>query len=260
MQTKTLTIEDMTDAGIGLARLATLSSVDSDGDTYEAGAFGWKSGEQQWAPIIVAHDRRTMPFGKTRVYEKSDEALAELHLNLDTQLGRDWHAALKFDLAKGEPVQEWSYGYEVLDAQELWRGRDRVRSIKRIDVHEVSTVIRGAGVGTRTLAMKSAKLKEAHFAPLVASLGELADALPGNPAALSATGRKQLEEIHVAIGKALDGGKDASCATCAGAFNPKELEDGNCAQCAAAIAAGKAATEDALAQWLRQQSKRHLND
>jgi len=68
-------------------------------------------------------------------------------------------------------------------------------------VHEVSTVVRGAGRSTGTVNMKA--LKEAGFAPLIAGLGELADALDGDPAALSATGRKQLEEIHAALGKAL---------------------------------------------------------
>jgi hypothetical protein len=58
------------------------------------------------------------------------------------------------------------------------QGGNRVREIKQTDVHEVSAVVRGAGVGTRTLSMKSAELKEQHFAPLIASLGELAEALP----------------------------------------------------------------------------------
>lgn len=153
-ETKSILVEKMDDAGHGLARLATLASVDSDGDTYAAGAFGWKEGEQ-WAPMLPAHDRRAMPFGKARVYEDGGTAFAELHLNLDTAAGKEWHSHLKFDLATGRPAQEWSYGFGTLDAAFEQRGEDRIRILKRVDVHEVSPVVRGAGVGTATLGMKS---------------------------------------------------------------------------------------------------------
>jgi hypothetical protein len=102
------------------------------------------------------------------------------HLNLDTQAGKDWHSTLKFDLAKGSPVQEWSYGYQVLDADFQVRGEQRVQEIKRLDVDEISPVIRGAGVGTGTISIKSAELKEQHFAPLIAGLGELAELAAGD--------------------------------------------------------------------------------
>jgi Caudovirus prohead serine protease len=142
-----------------------------------------------------------MPFGKARVYEEGDIAYAELNLNLETQNGRDWHQTLLFDLKTGVAVQQYSYGFDVLDADFFTRGDERKRLLKQLDVHEVSTVIRGAGKGTRTLSMK--ELKEVAFAPLIGSLNDLAEALGGDPASLSATGRKQLEEIHAKLGKAL---------------------------------------------------------
>jgi HK97 family phage prohead protease len=203
MQTKNLTVTEMGEAGKGLAILARLSEVDHDGETYLRGAFSWKDGGEQWCPLIHHHDRRSFPFGKARVYEEGDIAYAELHLNLETQAGKDWHAALKFDLANGKAVQEYSYGFDVIDADFQVRGDDRVRVLKRLDVHEVSTVVRGAGRNTGTVSMKG--LKEAAFAPLIAGLGELTEALGGDPAALTATGRKQLEAIHAALGKALAG-------------------------------------------------------
>lgn len=203
MLTKMMTVTEMGEAGKGLAILARLSEVDHDGDTYAPGAFSWKDGGEQWCPLIHHHDRYQMPYGKARIYEEGDIAYAELFLNLETQSGRDWHQALLFDLAKGKPVQEYSYGFAVLDADYKisGNGEDRVRVLKKLDVHETSTVIRGAGRGTGTLVMKD--LKEAAFAPLIAGLGELAEALGGDPASLSATGRKQLEQIHVTLGKAL---------------------------------------------------------
>lgn len=201
MLTKNMTVKEMDQAGKGLAILARLSEVDHDGDTYAPGAFSWKDGGEQWCLLIHHHDRYQMPFGKARIYEDGDIAYAELHLNLETQVGKDWHKALLFDLSTGKSVQEYSYGFDVIDADFQVRGEDRVRVLKRLDVHEVSTVIRGAGRGTRTLTMKA--LKDAAFAPLIAGLGELAEALGGDPQSLTATGRKQLEEIHAALGKAL---------------------------------------------------------
>lgn len=232
MQTKMMTVKEMDDSGKGLALIANLSAIDHDGDTYQPGAFAWK---EQWAPLLTAHDRWVMPFGKTRVFEQGDAAYAELHLNLETQAGKDWHAALKFDLATGKAVQEWSFGYEVLDADFQIRGDDRVRVLKRLDVHEVSTVVRGAGLGTGTLSMKArnAALKEGRFAGLIGELGVMAEVLQGDPALLSATGRKQLAEIHGALGAAL--------------VDPAELE-----------AEAKAALEQGLAYHLTRDARRHV--
>jgi HK97 family phage prohead protease len=200
MQTKNLTVTEMGETGKGLAILARLSEVDHDGDTYAPGAFSWKG--DQWCPLIHHHDRYQMPFGKARVYEEGDIAYAELHLNLETRAGADWHKALLFDLATGKSVQEYSYGFEVLDADYNITADSRTRVLKQLDVHEVSTVVRGAGRGTRTLSMK--ELKDAAFAPLIGSLGELAEALKGDPQSLTATGRKQLEQIHAQLGAVLD--------------------------------------------------------
>jgi len=199
---KNLTIEKMDEAGKGLAIIARLTEIDHDGDTYAPGAFSWKG--DQWVPLIHHHDRYQMPFGKARVYEEGEIAYAEMHLNLDTQAGRDWHQALLFDLGTGRPVQEYSYGFEVIDADYQVRGDSRVRVLKKLDVHEVSTVIRGAGRGTGTVRMK--ELKSAAFAPLFAGLGALAEALAQDQTALSATGRKQLETIHARLGAALAAG------------------------------------------------------
>lgn len=203
MQTKNLTIEAMDEAGKGLARIATLSAVDHDGDTYLPGAFSWKEGGHQWCSILPAHNRKATPLGKARVYEEGDAAYAELHFNLEIPEAKSWHSAIMFDLAKGTSVQEYSYGFDTIDAEEQVRGQERVQVLKRLDVHEVSPVLKGAGIGTGTLGMKNASLKGEHFTALIGGLGELAKALPADPATLSATGLKQLEEIERAIGATL---------------------------------------------------------
>ena len=143
--------------GAGLARIATLSAVDEDGDTYAEGAFG-----EQAVKVMAAHNWTVVPIGKARVFEESDEALAEFQLNLESPTAREWHAALKFDLdaerSGGRPLQEWSYGFRVVDAETETRDGERVRILKRLKLHEISPVVVGAGVGTATLALKTGAL------------------------------------------------------------------------------------------------------
>jgi hypothetical protein len=198
MLTKALAIKEMDDKGQGLALLANMADVDKDGDTYSKGAFAWKSGGQ-WAPIVPAHNWKEMPFGKARVFENGDEAVAELKLNLDTNAGRDWHAALKFDLETGSPVQQWSYGYDVLDFANENRGGQKVRNLKKLGVLEVSPVIVGAGKGTRTLEMKGVSFKESDFDAILEELQTMAKAIDANPELMSATGEKQLCDIRAKL-------------------------------------------------------------
>lgn len=203
MQIKSVTIEKMDEAGKGRARIAQLSAIDKDGDTYAKGAFTWKTGGGQWVMMIPAHNKQAMPFGKAWLTEEGDFAVADFTLNLDTQAGKDWHAALQFDLKNGAPVQEWSYGFTTLKAGRVMRDGKQARELQQLDVFEISPVLRGAGTRTGTLALKSAELKDSAFAPLIGSLAELADAVAEDPTVLSETGRKQLEEIHASLGKAL---------------------------------------------------------
>lgn len=257
-QTKSLLIEKMDEAGHGLARLATLAEVDHDGDTYTPGAFGWKDGQEQWCPMLPAHDRMAMPIGKARVYEEGGVAYAELHLNLETQAGMEWHKSLKFDLATGRPAQEWSYGFTTVDAVFEQRGQDRVRNLKRVDVHEVSPVVRGAGVGTATLMMKSHGTFAEQLDQVIEALEDVAERAGEVAALRQAEGRPmskarcaQLGTIKTRIETLL--GKAAACAKCGGSALD---EKGNCKSCGtpvetdgktAASADGKAAAAEAQA-------------
>jgi hypothetical protein len=249
-QTKHLLIKTMDEAGHGLARLADLTQVDHDGDTYTPGAFSWKEGGEQWCPMLPAHDRMAMPIGKARVYEEGGVAYAELHLNLDTQAGKEWHASLKFDLATGRPAQEWSYGFSTIDAVDEQRGRDRVRNLKRVDVHEVSPVVRGAGVGTATLMMKSHGSLADQLDQVIEALedvaeraGDVASLRQAEGRPMSKARREQLSTIKTRIETLL--GKAAACAKCGGT----ELDaKGHCKSCGTAVETdGKSRSEDALA-------------
>lgn len=169
---KSLVVEKMDAAGTGLARIATLSEVDHDGDTYAPGAFTWR---EQWVLILPAHDRDALPLGKARLYEKDGVAYAELQLNVETSDGKDWASHLKFDLGTGTPVQEWSYGFSVIDAQYEDRNGMRVRVLKKLDVQEVSPVVRGAGMGTGTLSMKSRGGFGAQIDGVIAEIDDIID-------------------------------------------------------------------------------------
>ena len=197
-----ITLKTLDDEGHGLARIATLSAIDHDGDTYEAGAFGGADGEQ-WAQILGAHNWNMVPLGKARVFERGDEALAELHMNLGTDAGKEWHAALKFDLegGAGAAIQEWSYGFRVLDAGREERDGDQVRVLKRLKVFEVSPVVQGAGVNTGTLVMKGAALKDERFERLTEDITQILASVQADPATLSATGRKQIASLEEGLGQ-----------------------------------------------------------
>lgn len=149
---KNFELKEMNEEGVGLARIATLNVIDSDDDIIRPGAFG-----EQEAKVQPTHDWAAVPLGKARIFEKGDEVLAEFKLNLDTQTGKDWHSALKFDLSNGKPLQEWSFGFSIKESHIEDHDGKQIRVLTELDVHEVSPVLKGAGVGTRTISIKSGK-------------------------------------------------------------------------------------------------------
>ncbi|KKM07882.1 hypothetical protein LCGC14_1729500, partial [marine sediment metagenome] len=142
IERKTIThLKELDEAGVGLARFATLNVIDSDGDITLPGAFG-----EQNVKVMPSHDWGAVPLGSARIFEKGDEALAEFKINLDTASGKEWHSALKFDLEQGKGLIEWSYGFKIEDSETETRDGESVRLLKKLTVHEVSPVMLGAGV------------------------------------------------------------------------------------------------------------------
>ena len=74
--------------------------------------------------------------------------------NLDVVAAKEWSSALKFDLEHPPAVQEWSFAYSVIESEMETRDEEEVRILKKMDIIEVSPVLRGAGVGTGTIAAK----------------------------------------------------------------------------------------------------------
>ena len=143
-------IKSVNDEGQFSAVIATLGVIDSDDDIIEHGAFG-----EQVVNIQPAHDFTSVPLGKGVITEVGDEAIVHGKMNLATQAGRDWHAALKFDTENPPAIQEWSFGFRVKDAESAEQDGKRVRLLKSLDVFEASPVLLGAGINTRTLHVKS---------------------------------------------------------------------------------------------------------
>lgn len=158
MERKSFSTKALSDEGRGEAVIATLGVIDKDGDVTLPGFFG-----TQPVRVIPTHDWSHVMLGKGTLTEEAAEAVARFALNLDLASGREWHSALKFDLANEPPLQEWSYGFDILPGGSEQGERDgrTVRILKpRADgspgckVHEISPVLLGAGIGTRTREMK----------------------------------------------------------------------------------------------------------
>lgn len=173
MKIKKFQIKQVDGEGEVSAVLASLNVKDHDGDVTLPGAFG-----EQEAPIQPAHDWMNHPLGKATISEKDDEALVQMKFN-DTTDAQDWYKALKFDFENGTPLQQYSYGYDILDSEPGEHEGDEVQLLKSLKVNEVSPVLLGAGINTRTLAVKSglvgARTWKEHFETIEALGSEVLD-------------------------------------------------------------------------------------
>lgn len=160
--------------------VATLGVADSDGDVTLPGFFG-----KQDIAMVPSHDWSHVPIGKGVLYEAGNEAIVDAKFNLDIPAAKDWHSAIKFDLANPPALQEYSYGFQVLPGGSRWGDHDgqEVRFLcaspdggPGVKVFEASPVLRGAGIGTRTLSAKGASNTFTHHAVTVLSaVTELTD-------------------------------------------------------------------------------------
>ena len=146
---------DGDDAGAFSARIATLNVIDKDNDVTIKGAFEGSD------PVRVSrfnHSsavRDDLPVGVATIQEVGDQVIAEGQLNLDTVGGRDLYDTLKFE-AKNNVASEWSYGFTVEESEDGEQDDQKVRFLRRLKAFEISPVMRGAGMDTATLAVKTA--------------------------------------------------------------------------------------------------------
>jgi HK97 family phage prohead protease len=143
------------DEGTVEAVFATFNVKDLDGDVTLPGAF-----EDGAEVLISAYNHGTwgcaLPVGKGVIHADKNEGVARRSV-LPRHAGRP--ETFKTVKNTGD-LQEWSYGYKVLETGEV---TDEMyqngvwRVIKKVKVWEVSPVMVGAGIGTETLSVKSAK-------------------------------------------------------------------------------------------------------
>jgi len=153
-------VKELNDQGEGSLVFATLNKPDKSNDVLLPGAIG-----EQIVPMIASHSWDTVPIGKARLYESGNEARADFALNLQTKLGRNWYSSIRFDLDNPPALQQYSYAFDAdTDFGEM-EGQ-RVRFLRRVKVHEVSPVLLGAGINTRTLSLKEERARsEKRFDP-----------------------------------------------------------------------------------------------
>lgn len=92
-----------------------------------------------------------LPTGKGTIRETGDLGIFDGSFFMETDQGRNAYHTTK---AMAD-LQEWSYGYAILDGGPGMFDGKRVRELRKVDVLEVSPVLKGAGIGTHTMAIKS---------------------------------------------------------------------------------------------------------
>lgn len=206
MDIKSLRVE-VKDAAKGevTAVFATFNTVDSDKDVTLPGAF-----EDGAEVVISAYGHKSweglLPVGKGVIQTTKTEAVLEGQFFMDTLDGADTFKTVKNLGALGQ----WSYGY---DAKEYSFGEfegQQVRFLQKQAVHEISPVLLGAGVNTRTLSAKSMKFAdegEAVLAALAQFGTRAADVMAmraGKGKGLSSESTELLEQVHAELKRLAD--------------------------------------------------------
>lgn len=191
------------------AVFATLNVVDHDGDIIRPGAV-------KETPVrISAYNHSSwggaLPVGRGTASERGNELIVKGRFFLNTTVGRDTYLTVK---ELSPDLQEYSFGYNVLAESKPAHDVNAVRVIDSLEVFEVSPVLLGAGLSTRTLDMKSGGLRLAdHIDMLRDGMAELAGRVQALKEMRAADGRnigaatmerltladERLEELHAEL-------------------------------------------------------------
>lgn len=143
------------DKGEVSAVFSRFEVIDHDGDVTLPGAF--TDGQKV---RISAYNHESwggaLPVGKGFIRTTDTEAILEGQFFLGTTAGRDTFETVK----QLDDLGEWSYGYDTDEAAPGTHDGQQVQFLKKLTVHEVSPVLLGAGIGTRTLATKGRQMGE----------------------------------------------------------------------------------------------------
>jgi hypothetical protein len=143
-------------AGHVEAAFSVYGNVDGDGDIVMPSAI--EDGAEiaisafnhaSWHPGIL-------PIGKGRVRTTLDAAIVDAEF-FDTAAARDTLTVLK---GLGG-MSRWSFGFDILEYQDVTSDNRRVRLLNRLHVHEASPVLRPSNELTRTLSVAMAGEEDA---------------------------------------------------------------------------------------------------
>jgi len=137
------------DPGEFQAVFATFNVEDLDGDVTLPGAFP----EEQEVLVEPWNHDRTLPTGKGQIKSDETEAWVEGKFFLDTEAGSETYKTVK-NLG---PLAQWSYTFNIEDAAWGQHNGHEVYFLRKMDVVGVGPVNRGAGINTRTTAIKNEK-------------------------------------------------------------------------------------------------------
>lgn len=147
------------DQGIVHAVVARIGVKDKENDVFLPGSFGER------AVRVSAYNHKSWPqmggekpVGRGTIREQGDEVVAELKFFMGTTDGRE-----TFEIVKemGE-LQEWSFGWppggiKLADLTKDQRAEGVRRAISEVQTAEVSPVLVGASIDTRTIGVKCEK-------------------------------------------------------------------------------------------------------
>lgn len=141
------------------AVFSTFNVVDKDGDLTLPGAI--KDGTEvvisSYGHGSHAYMGGLLPVGKGVIRTTDEEAILDGQFFLNTAAGRDTFEVVK-ELG---PLQEWSYSLQNVTRKTEERDGQVVNILEQIGlIKEVSPVLMGAGVNTRTLVAKGMKFSE----------------------------------------------------------------------------------------------------
>ena len=150
MERKQFTAHDLklTEEGTITLAFSQLNVIDKGGDVGLPGSIPTKDvpmsayGHTSWDG--------SLPPGRGTIREADGWGIFTGSFFMDTTHGRDTFHTVKA-LAD---LQEWSYGYTAESRLGQFEGQD-VRFLDKQDIFEVSPVLRGMGLGTHVMAIKS---------------------------------------------------------------------------------------------------------
>lgn len=211
MDTKSLRVEVKdADKGEVTAVFSTYNVKDSDDDVTRPGAF-----EDGQEVVISSYGHKSweglLPVGKGVIRAGKGEAVLDGHFFLDTTHGADTFKTVQ----RLGHLGQWSYGFDVLKESFGDHNGERVRFLESLKVHEVSPVLLGAGVNTRTLSAKSKQTFAdegeavlaavarfgARAADVMAMRAEKGKGLSADSAALLERVEAELKQLAVVLGE-----------------------------------------------------------